>query len=193
MYISAESIRELEQKYGIPAEVSLCYEMTEREFEQVRRSQKRGRAHDVTLFIVRDSRIAVIKKPMYPPGAYRAPSGGVAPGESFEDGAVREALEETGLAITLQTYVMRIRVKFTNDVRVIDWTSHVFLAVAPTGDLDPIDTVEIAEARWASVEQLTGPIRDALLASGSTGLRYRSDLNDMVISRLPRLDLSPGD
>lgn len=102
MYISAEAILELEQKFGKPDEVSFACEMTEREFELVRASQKHGRAHDVTLFIIEDGRVVVISKPMYPPGAYRAPSGGIAAGESLEDGALREAYEETGLHISLR-------------------------------------------------------------------------------------------
>src|ERR1051325_5224299 len=97
MYVTAEAIREVEEKYGVPSEVALAYEMKPVEFDMVRRSQKFGRAHDVTLFIREGGRIVVIRKPMYPPGAYRAPSGGIAPGGRFEDGGIREALEETGL------------------------------------------------------------------------------------------------
>jgi hypothetical protein len=33
------------------------------------------------LSLIEGERVVVIKKPMYPPGAYRAPSGGVSPGE----------------------------------------------------------------------------------------------------------------
>lgn len=184
MYISAEAIRSIEQKYGLPREIALAYEMTPREFEMVRRSQKHGRAHDATLFIIDDNRVVVIKKPMYPPGAYRAPSGGVAPGEGFEQGALREAYEETGLAVALETYLLRAQVKFTCGDGVINWTTHVFTARPVGGVLQPIDTHEIVEARLATVAELRGSIREALLASGSTGLRYRSDLGDTVIEEL---------
>jgi 8-oxo-dGTP pyrophosphatase MutT (NUDIX family) len=184
MYISTEVIQKLEQKYGKPDEHSFAYEMTEGEFEMVRASQKRGRAHDVTLFIIADGRVVVIKKPMYPPGAYRAPSGGIAPGEPFEDGALREAYEETGLAVSLERYLLRARVAFSHENSVINWTSHVFTATALEGELNPIDTHEIVEARFATVDELMGDIRRALLASGSTGLRYRSELNDLVMRKL---------
>jgi 8-oxo-dGTP pyrophosphatase MutT (NUDIX family) len=184
MYISGEIILELEKKYGKPEELSLEYEMSEREFEIVRGSQKHGRAHDVTLFIIKDGCIVVIKKPMYPPGAYRAPSGGVAPGEPFEEGAIREAHEETGFVVSLEKYILRVRVRFSNGAETIDWTSHILTASPIAGELEPIDTHEIAEARLATVAELMGGIRDALLASGSTGLRYRSDLNDAVMRRL---------
>ncbi|HWN97748.1 MAG TPA: NUDIX hydrolase [Blastocatellia bacterium] len=123
MYITREMISEVEQNYGKPTELAFTYEMNEPEFEMVRRSQKNKRAHDVTLFIIDRSRIVVIRKPMYPPGAYRAPSGGVAPGEPFEAGALREAHEETGLRVALEEYILRARVRFSLGDDVIDWTS----------------------------------------------------------------------
>jgi 8-oxo-dGTP pyrophosphatase MutT (NUDIX family) len=195
MYISAEIIRELEKKYGRPEELSFAYEMTQTEFEMVRASQKHGRAHDVTLFILNhgdDDRVVVIRKPMYPPGAYRAPSGGVAPGETFERGALREAHEETGLIVSLEKYILRARVCFSNGDRSIDWTSHVFTSSSAGGELDPIDTHEIAEARWVTVAEMMGSVRNALLASGSTGLRYRSELADAVVRRLVEARLLPA-
>ena len=184
MYITAEVILDVESRFGRPAEIDFNYEMSEREFEMVRASQKHGRAHDVTLFIIDKGKIIVIKKPMYPAGAYRPPSGGVAPGEPFIDGALREAYEETGLVISLERYILRAGVKFSHGDRMIDWTSHVFAAVPTGGKLEPIDTHEIVEALSVDVQELMGSIRRALLSSGSTGLRYRSDLTDAVIPKL---------
>jgi 8-oxo-dGTP pyrophosphatase MutT (NUDIX family) len=184
MYITAEIIRDVEQRFGSPKEIALAYEMTRLEFDVVRRSQKHERAHDVTLFIIEGERIVVIKKPMYPPGAYRAPSGGVDPGERFDDGAIREAHEETGLEIALEKYILRARVKFTCEGDVIDWASHVLTAHPTGGVLEPIDTYEIIEARFATIDELMGSIRDSMLASGSTGLKYRAELNDIVIAML---------
>jgi ADP-ribose pyrophosphatase YjhB (NUDIX family) len=184
MYISSETILALEKKYGVPEILTLAYKMTEGEFDMVARSQKHGRAHDVTLFIIIDGKVVVIRKPMYPPGAYRAPSGGVEPGELFEAGAVREGYEETGLSIALEEYVVRAEVNFSHENRAIDWTSHVFTARKVGGELQPVDTHEIVEARLVTPGEITGRIRDALLRSGSTGLRYRSELNDIVMRRL---------
>jgi len=193
MYISDEIVLDLEKKYGQPDELFFAYEMTELELGNVRGSQKHGRAHDVTLFIINDGQVVVIKKPFYPPGAYRAPSGGIAPGEPFEEGALREAYEETGLVVSLENYIVRSRVKFSHGPDLINWTSHVFTASSIGRRLQPIDTHEIEEARFVSVDELMGSIRDNLLASGSTGLRYRSELNDSVISRLiEQRILNPG-
>jgi len=184
MYITAEVIREIEARYGPPDEVAWQFEMSPREFDMVRRSQKHSRAHDVTLFIMEGGQVVVIKKPMYPSGAYRAPSGGVAPGENFEAGALREAYEETGLNVALERYVVRARVKFTCAGEKIDWVSHVFSAHPTGGTLAPIDTHEIVEARFATVGEMLGSMREAMLASGSTGLRYRAQLQDVVIAKL---------
>jgi 8-oxo-dGTP pyrophosphatase MutT (NUDIX family) len=184
MFITADIVKAVEECYGFPLELSRSYEMTAREFDVVRRSQKHGRSHDVTLFIVRENEIVVIKKPMYPKGAYRAPGGGVSPGEPFEEGAIREAYEETGLQIALQSYLARFRVAFTCVGEVIDWTTHVLSAEPVGGTLQPIDTHEIIEARYVTVAELRGSINKALLESGSTGLRYRAELSEIVVNRL---------
>jgi len=184
MYISEETILALEKKYGVPEVLTLAYEMTESEFDMVARSQKHGRAHDVTLFIIIDGQVVVIRKPMYPLGAYRAPSGAVEPGERFEAGALREGYEETGLSIALEEYIVRAQVEFSHHTRSIQWTSHVFTAHKIGGELQPVDTHEIVEARLVTPFEIMSNIRDALLASGSTGLRYRSELNDIVMRRL---------
>jgi ADP-ribose pyrophosphatase YjhB (NUDIX family) len=184
MYITTDIIQDIELRYGTPLEIARSYEMKPREFEMVRGSQKNGRAHDVTLFIIRRNEIVVIKKPMYPPGAYRPPSGGITPGESFEQGSLREAYEETGLRVTMDSYLLRARIAFTCLDDTIDWTTHVFSATPIGGILQPIDTHEIVEARYASVEELRGNIRRALVESGSTGLRYRAELCDIVLERL---------
>jgi 8-oxo-dGTP pyrophosphatase MutT (NUDIX family) len=184
VYIRKEIIQEMENRYGFADEVSLSYGMTRREFDFVRSTQKHGRAHDVTLFIVEGNQVAVIKKPSYPPGAWRAPSGGIEPGEDFEVGALREAYEETGLEIVLDKYILRALVRFACESDVIDWTTHVFSARRLSGEIHPVDTREIVEARFASVEELRGSIKESLLARGSTGLRYRAELGDLVLNKL---------
>lgn len=183
MYITAETITALQIRFGVPTEARLVFEMRGEEFEQLRASMKNSRAHDVTLFIIRDRRVAVIRKPMYPPGVFRAPSGGVLPGEDFESGALREALEETGLEVELDEYVVRVYVTFMHQGDEVDWTSHVFLARANAGEIHPIDTDEVAEAFWVTLDELRASSA-ALRATGSTGLQYRATLNDMMMEML---------
>jgi hypothetical protein len=66
----------------------------------------------------------------------------------------------------------------------IDWTSHVLEATQVAGELHPIDTVEIAEARWATLAELQGPIRQALLDTGWGLFRYRVALTDLTVRAL---------
>lgn len=209
MYVTAEIIREVEQRYGTPVEIAREYEMTPEQLGIVRLGQKQGRCHDVTLVIVDDERnIVVTRKPSYPLGAYRTPSGGIEVGESFDDGAIREAKEETGLDIVLEKYLIRANVRFRrlglrpdscdSDKRgrdgvttydsseVIDWTTHVLQARPTGGMLQPIDTKEIVEARKATIAEITGPIREALIATGSPGLRYRAELDGLAIELIEK-------
>jgi hypothetical protein len=67
------------------------------------------------------------------------------------------------------------------------------MSARPLGDLPdlerpltPLDTREIAEARFVTVEEIKGDIRAAMIRSKSTGLRYRAELTDLVIERLVR-------
>lgn len=184
MYTRQEDIEELEEKFGTPAVAEMCCELNAHEYDVVDGSMCNGRAHDVTMFIHSSddpSRIAVIRKHFFPPDAFRAPSGAANPGESLERGAVREGLEETGLEIELTRYLARIKATFTFEGRTILWTTHVFDAIAAPGEIDPIDTGEIEEARWATLEELQGPIRQALLDTGWALFRYRVALTDLSV------------
>ncbi len=188
MYTSEEDIRVLEKKYGAPELRRWEYEISGWEYDVVDGSMRGGRAHDVTMFIRKSGdpeTLAVIRKAFFPPGAYRAPSGAARAGEGLEAGALREAHEETGLVIKLDRYVARISARFASPGRpVIDWTSHVFEAGEVSGELRPIDTGEIEEARWATFEELQGPIRQALLDAGWGLFRYRVALTDITVEAM---------
>lgn len=180
MHVTPEVTHRLEWKWGTPAIADLSYPMEGREWALLARSAERGRAHDVTLVILRDGTLAVIRKPSYPPGAWRTPSGGVAPGERFEDGAVREAWEETGLRVEPARYLLRARATFTRGPENLVWWSHVFEMRYIAGEPRPVDTKEIAAARWAGLEEVGGPIHRALVSAGSGGLLYRARLQELV-------------
>ena len=176
-----------EDKLGRPVVAEMHYEINLLEFDMVEGSMGDGRDHDVTMFIRNredPSRIAVIRKPMFPPTVFRAPSGAATPEEPLVDGAIREAHEETGLDIEVTRYLARINVKFTNGDRLIDWTSHVFEARQVDGEIDPIDTGEIAEARWATLDELQSSIRQALLDTGWGLLEYRVALTDLTVEQM---------
>lgn len=195
MYVNGEVLKEAEMKFGTPKEVSLQYEIDEREVNLIRGSRKHDRSHDVTFFIFDGSiernregfwnaRLVVIRKPTFPPGAYRAPSGGVRPGESIESGVKREAYEETGLHIEVERYLLRINATFTHGNEVEKWVTHVFSARIVGGELDPKDTREIEHAKLVTLRELQGDIREILLASGRGLFAYRVALTDASVEIL---------
>ena len=187
MYIKDRDLTEIENRLGHPRVTEMRYEIHPWEYDVVDGSMADGRAHDVTMFIrqAEDPRqIALIRKPFFPPGAFRAPSGAAHRGETLEQGALREAREETGLDVELTRYLVRINATFTCDGKAIEWTTHIFEARQLAGELDPIDTEEIAEARWGTVEELQGPIRDTLLETGWQLFRYRVALTDLTVRQI---------
>ncbi|MBI5119276.1 NUDIX hydrolase [Candidatus Poribacteria bacterium] len=184
MYVTEDILKQVELKYGSPDVACFHQRMVWPEFELLVNSMKHDRAHDVTLFIFYGSELVTIRKHMHPAGVFRAPSGGLRPGEDFEEGTLREAYEETGLQVQLDRYILRAHVTFVYGEREIQWTSHVFTAKYLSGEMMPIDTKEIAEVRQVSIEELQTGIRDRLLASGSGGLAYRVALTDKVVELL---------
>ncbi len=185
MYVSKETICGLESRYGEPETLHIRQAMVWIEFDLLIKSMKQNRAHDVTMFIFNGpSEIVAIRKHMHPEGVYRAPSGGLRPGEDFVKGALREAYEETGAVVELHRYILRVHAVFTHSGREAPWTSHVFTARYVSGRLRPVDTKEIAEVKQVSLEELQGRIRDIMLATGSGGLAYRVALTDRTLELL---------
>ncbi|MCC7354936.1 MAG: NUDIX hydrolase [Anaerolineae bacterium] len=193
MYVGPEIIAQMEARFGTPATYYWEQAIAPGEMAVVRwpRRHREGeagapvRAHDLTFFIFRGEELALIRKPSFPPGAWRPPSGGLEPGEDFERGARREAWEETGLEIALQRYLVRTRVRFydqTGDEEM--WTSHVCSARALDGELQVHDNHEIAGVRWGTVDELQGPIRQVLLATGRSLFAYRVRLHDAAAAAL---------
>ena len=193
MYITRETLQELERRYGRPLEAAAAARFNAREFGLLAYCGRKQRAHDVTLFIPDEAgRFALIRKPSYPPDVFRPPSGGIEPGEEFEAGARREAREETGLIIELERYLLRVEAEFTCDESAAPWTTHVFSARALGGQLAPEDRREIEEACWATVEELMERYRPAMLRMGSAGMRYRVELQDAALARLGLIAPPPG-
>jgi ADP-ribose pyrophosphatase YjhB (NUDIX family) len=207
VYVDETKTREAEARWGTPLEERFVVPTTAAELAFIRSTQKRGRAHDVTLLIwdAPRRRFAVIAKHAYAPGAYRPPSGGIEPTETLEDGARREAREETGLEVELTRYLLRARVRFAakasgaargesagegasrqGGAAAIEWTTHVFEANAIGGELAPIDTHEVREASWAVREELLGPLAEKLLLRDSAGIRYRVALHRAIFTAIDR-------
>ena len=187
MYITEDTIAGLAEKYGKPESWYagvFCYPS---EFEMIRASQKHGRSHDVTVYILKGDKIIVNAKHFYPPGLFRAPSGGIKKGEAFIDGVRREMCEETGCEINLTRFLLRTEATFYRrepDERIISsqavqWRSLVFLADYVSGDFkfsDHHEIREVALVSWADFDNFTRVMRRTAIG----GFHYRAGLHDRV-------------
>jgi 8-oxo-dGTP pyrophosphatase MutT (NUDIX family) len=183
VHVTDEVLAQLRAEYGSPALLEWSGRITEREHALA--TYNPGRFHDVTLFILDPSdRLALIRKPRFAAGIWRPPGGGIKPGEDFTVGAEREAFEETGLAARLERYLVATHASFLFDSQTLEWRTHVFLARTTGTALAPLDTEEIAGARWGTLDELAGPLRDRLLETGHALWRYRVALHDAALRAL---------
>jgi len=183
MYFNSSMIKEVEAKYGFPEELAMQLKTSLEEFRSIRESQKDGRSHDLTFFIFKGEELIFIAKHWYPPGMYRAPSGGLHRGESFEEGAKREIYEETGVEVEIEKYLLRIDVTFTCGDEKIDWKTHIFKITYLSGEPHPVDTTEIKEVKLVTISDIP-QIKRIMLSLNSTGLAYRARLTDEVLKLL---------
>jgi ADP-ribose pyrophosphatase YjhB (NUDIX family) len=182
-------IPSLEERYGIPDRYRLVWHVDSHSLGLLTNAAQGGRCHDLTFFIRRGEDYAVIRKPSYPIGLFRPPSGGVERGESIEAGARREAYEEAGVRMTLSRYLMRADVTFVGLGNVtVPWCTHVLVADWRSGEPRPVDRREIEESRWASDTELTTALQDQLDASPDSGLRYRGWVQRAAFRALGRTE-----
>jgi ADP-ribose pyrophosphatase YjhB (NUDIX family) len=173
----------LRRRYGEPRVLRWSGEISAEELALA--TYNPARTHDVTLFILDPAdRLALIRKPMFDEGVWRPPGGGIKPGEDFAAGAAREALEETGLRVELRRYLVASDVVFRHEGREVPWRTHVFLAETGDTELRPADTYEIDAARWGTLPELAGPLRERLLATGRAFWRSRVALHDAALAAL---------
>jgi ADP-ribose pyrophosphatase YjhB (NUDIX family) len=173
----------LREQFGDPVPLQWDGEISDAEWALA--TYNPTRTHDVTLFILdATERIALIRKPHFADGVWRPPGGGIKPGEDVVAGAVREALEETGLHVELDRYLVATDAVFRNDGRELRWRTHVLSARTGDEELAPSDPAEIAAARWGTLDELAGPLRDRLLGTGRAFWRYRVALHDAALTAL---------
>ncbi len=154
----------------------MSQEFDEPGWNLVQKSLSQKRTHDVTMLIEGpDGRFALMSKHNYPPGIFRSPSGGVKPGEDLVTGALREAKEETGLAVELKRFLLQITLDITHEGELAAWDSYVFYATTRDTRLKPTDLKEVKDAAWAGREHLQAMVHK-LRDSGNGGLIYRSNL-----------------
>ncbi len=183
MHLTEAVLAPLRERYGEPRALRWESEVSRDEFTLAGGSPERR--HDVTFFVFDPARrLALIRKPSYTPGIWRPPGGGVRPEEEFEAGVRREALEELGIEIELERFLVSSEARFRCADGLIDWRTHVFSAQTDAIELDPIDRREIAGARWGTTTELAGPLRAAMLGTGRALWRYRVALHDTALAAL---------
>jgi 8-oxo-dGTP pyrophosphatase MutT (NUDIX family) len=182
MHLTEEVLAPIRARYGEPVILEWEGDISEREHAIA--TYDPARMHDVTLFILNEERLALIRKHPFPPDIWRPPGGGVKPGEDFVEAVRREAWEETGLRVELERYLVEARARFLYEPPGLDWRTHVFLATTADEQIEPHDLDEIAEARWGTLEELAGPLRERLLATGRAFWRYRVALHDAALAAL---------
>ncbi|HOO57476.1 MAG TPA: NUDIX hydrolase [bacterium] len=179
MFIKQADIEKTDAEYGPAKRVRFePIRMQDFEFRMLTGSMKDGRHHDVTMFIERDGGYVGIQKPMYrDSGIFRAPSGGLNPGETLIEGLRREMLEETGLEVAVKKMLLIIETVFEGpDAGSEPWTSFVFCGCAEDGEMAPKDLEEISDIRIVTRGEMTGPMADKMLESGWGGFEYRAKL-----------------
>ncbi|HEY8029140.1 MAG TPA: NUDIX hydrolase [Gaiellaceae bacterium] len=190
MHVDESVLVRVRERFGVPDTLRWNGEISDVEWSIA--THNPVRTHDVTLFILHPARrLALIRKPHFAEDVWRPPGGGIHPGEDFVAGAVREALEETGLRVELQRYLVDAHALFTNAGRELRWRTHVFLAETEDENVVAGDPVEIAEARWGTLDELAGPLRERLLATGRAFWRYRVALHDAALQALETFTAVP--
>ena len=179
MYVTEEMITAAAARYGEPARATFTIPIEPSEYRRIRASQKYGRQHDFTLYIIKDSRVVVTAKHSYPPGLYRAPSGGLHPGEHLYAGIRREAMEETGCEIELESFLLRTNTTFKSEIGLIRWSSYVFQAAFVRGEFNFTDHKEIREVGLATLEDFH-TFSAIMRKSSIGGLHYRAALHEAV-------------
>jgi len=180
MYFTPRMIQMAADHYGYPPTILMEAPVSEDEYNFIRSTQTFGRCHDITMYIFKGNKVIVNAKHHYPPGLYRAPSGGLKPSETLLEGIEREAYEETGCKIIVQKYILQVHVSFSCGRKSIPWKTHVFTANYKSGKIQPIDIREIRETRLADLAEFED-FKKIISRMESGGLSYRARLHDEVL------------
>ena len=93
---------------------------------------------------------------------WEIPAGGMNPGETPEQAAVRETLEETGW----QPGSLRPLVRFNPTNGISDHTFHTFIADGATHVGEPTDAGESERIEWVPVDEVRRIVRDNEMLDG---------------------------
>jgi 8-oxo-dGTP diphosphatase len=97
--------------------------------------------------VLRDGRVAVVHRPKY--HDWSLPKGKLDPGESFEDAALREVEEETGLRCTLVRELPAVEYEVRGRPKVVRYWAMEVEDETPFVPNDEVDEVRWLEPREA--------------------------------------------
>jgi 8-oxo-dGTP diphosphatase len=96
--------------------------------------------------VVREGRVLLVHRPRYDDWTF--PKGKLDPGESFEDAALREVEEETGVRCTLGRELPATRYEVRGRPKLVR-----YWLMAPAGETEFVPNEETDEVRWTTPEE----------------------------------------
>ena len=142
-------------RFGQPEEREYRLDLSQETFDSWK--ETRGRRPGEVVFLIRrpSGGFLLHTKSFYPPGTYRLPSGGIERGEDLTAAVYREAQEETGLSVSIQSFLGILRYRFFYGAREATFASYVFLLREVTGTPVSQDSKEqISGFREAPLDEL---------------------------------------
>lgn len=133
---------QLAQHYGQPL-VSTTDLGTSNHFDPLNNNDRYG---EVCMVLRRkNGRLLTMKKTIYPPGAYRLPTGGIHHGEKVFDALLRETQEETSLEVSVERFLVAVAYKTNNTGEQPAFYTFAFLLNELAGTLHVQDEDEQVE------------------------------------------------
>jgi 8-oxo-dGTP diphosphatase len=99
--------------------------------------------------VVRDGRVLLVHRPRYDDWTF--PKGKLDPGESFEDAALREVEEETGVRCSFVHELPATRYEVRGRPKLVR-----YWLMAPESEAEFVPNDETDEIRWATPEEARG-------------------------------------
>jgi ADP-ribose pyrophosphatase YjhB (NUDIX family) len=136
-----DELRQLARRYGQPLIETIDLTSTKR-FDPLSKTDRYG--EDCMVIRRPNGRLLTMTKTTYPANAYRLPTGGINHVESVIDALLRETLEETGLQVNVERFLVAVAYRLLGQDHPSFYT-FAFLLNEVGGTLETIDEDEQIE------------------------------------------------